>query len=106
MSQGRAERVVYNNVSFLDWNRYNINTTTELAQWVGSFGQEVNDHFSVNENKDGLLIRTPMGEFIPVEPGDIIVRDDNNGNYFRMSAKIFDAQYKINNTIPNLDEEE
>lgn len=95
MATGKAKKVSYLEVEFFDWSRYNINSTTELARWAKSFDQNVNEFFGVNEEGDGLTIKTPMGEHKDVNPGDIIIRDSANGTYFTMSARLFSSSYEV-----------
>ena len=95
MAKGKAKKISYINVDFLDWSRYNINSTTELSQWVSSFGQKVNEHFGLNDEANGLTLNTPMGENIDITPGDIILRDGSNGSYYTMSAKAFASHYEV-----------
>lgn len=95
MAKGKAIRVTTLDVDFFDWNRYNLAHTTELNDWVKSFGQNVNEHFSVNGDNTGLLIQTPTGEKIDVNPGDVIIRDKESGKYFRTSATSFSEKYQI-----------
>lgn len=94
MGSGKAEMKITKEVNFFDWNRYNVAATTALAQWCQGFGDDVNKHFGVNQDNNGLTILTPMGEHVDVNPGSIILRS-SDGQYSKTSPGAFDRKYQV-----------
>ena len=98
MAQGKAEKKVTLGVDYFDWNRYNLTNTTLLVNWVASFKQDANLFFKADEETKQLIIITPVGENLPVQPGDVIIRDVE-GNYFCMDPQSFANTYDITEEI-------
>lgn len=66
-----------------------------IRQWVESFGDKFEDHFTTSHDPFELQVKTLEGTSYDVSSADVIIRGVK-GEYYPCKKDIFDATYDVN----------